>query len=343
MLQCGPLLRAAILAVGATQELGIMSRSRLFDLCELRLSTLCAQVQLRGRLNVLNLHTHCEDFFVHLLNRLLGYQLSNLNAASQNAQGVDLVDDANKIVIQVSATASKQKVNAALGKNLKPYQGYTFKFVPIVVNASIVAKQSFDNPHGLVFDPQTDILDITALLRLIKSMSLTDQQEILEILKAELDEESSRSSPTHLADVIRIIAAENLVEAGRKPVATVFNIDDKLIVNQLEIAAAVIEDYKIHCGRVDGIYAEFDSSGRNKSKSILDSFRNVYLKRSLQFSGDELFFQIVDDMVENVLASSNYVQMALEELHLCVNVLAVDAFIRCKIFKAPAVAGHAAT
>lgn len=311
-----------------------MKRSKLFDLCEERLSTLCTRVRLRGRLNVLNLNTHCEDFFVRLLNRLLGYQLSNLNATMPNAEGVDLVDHGNKIVLQVSSTHSKQKLESALAKDLSKYLGYRFQFVPIVDNASNLAKQSFKNPHGLTFDPPADILDVKSLLNIIKGMSLTNQQEILAILNEELSD-TQAGSPTHLADVIRIIAAEKLAEPEQKSVVRVFNVDDKLIANQLSIAKDIIEDYKIHHSRVDRIFAEFDKSGRNKSKSILDSFRYVYLRLSLQFEGDELFFQIVENMMEKVLTSANHVQMAKDELLLCVNVLAVDAFIRCKIFKAP--------
>lgn len=316
-----------------------MRRSKLFDLCEERLSTLCTRVELRGRLNVLNLNTHCEDFFVRLLNRLLGYQLINLNATVPNAEGVDLVDHGNKIVLQVSSTGSKQKIESALAKDLSSYPGYRFRFVPIVINASNLAKQSFKNPHGLAFDLPPDILDVKSLLNIIKGMPLTDQQEVLAILNEELSD-AQVGPPTHLADVIRIIAAENLVDSEQRPVVSVFNVDDKLIANQLSIAKAVIEDYKIHHSQVDRIYAEFDRSGRNKSKSILDSFRYVYLRLGRQFAGDELFFQIVENMMEKVLASANHAQMAKDELLLCVNVLAVDAFIRCKIFKAPPGAIH---
>lgn len=318
-----------------------MKRSILFNLCEERLSTLCTRVEMRGRLNVLNLNTHCEDFFMRLLNRLLGYDLSNLNATKPNAEGVDLVDHSNKIVLQVSATNSKQKIESALAKDLSAYHGYRFRFIPIVVNASNLSKKSFKNPHNLVFNPPADILDVTSLLKIITGMSLTDQQEVLTIINEELSD-TQVGPPTHLADVIRIIASENLAEPEQNLPVRVFNVDEKLIANQLSIAKDVIEDYKIHHGRVDRIYAEFDKSGRNKSKSILDSFRNVYLKLSGNFAGDELFFQIVDNMMEKVIASANHTQMAKDELLLCVNVLAVDAFIRCKIFKAPSGTAHVA-
>lgn len=319
----------------------IMKRSILFDRCEERLTTLCTRVELRGRLNVLNLNIHCEYFFVRLLNKLLSYQLTNINATIPNAEGVDLVDHTNRIILQVSSTATKQKIESALTKDLSGYHGYSFRFVPVVVNASNLAKLSFKNPHCLAFNPPSDILDIKSLLNVIMQMSLTDQRAVLDILNEELID-TPVGAPTHLAAVIRILAAENLNELEYNPDLRLFNVDTKLISNQLSAAKEIIEDYKVHHSRVDRVYAEFDMAGRNRSKSVLDSFRNIYLRLNHQFTGDELFFRIVDSMMEAVLASANHVEIPKDELLLCVNVLAIDAFIRCKILKAPPESDHVA-
>jgi hypothetical protein len=47
---------------------------------------------------------------------LFGWELQNLNVVQQNAAGIDLVDTTNKIIVQVSATATKQKIESALAK-----------------------------------------------------------------------------------------------------------------------------------------------------------------------------------------------------------------------------------
>ena len=52
-------------------------------------------------------------------------------------------------------------------------------------------------------------------------------------------------------------------------------------------------------------------------------------------SDDELFFYIVDEIVKTVVESANYIETPIDELELFANVLAVDAFVRCKIFKNP--------
>jgi arginine decarboxylase-like protein len=139
-----------------------------------------------------------------------------------------------------------------------------------------------------------------------------------------------------------VIAKEDLGDISPGATPLDFNVDDKIAHNGLSGAAGVIEDYKIFYPVVDRIYTEFDNNALNKSKSVLDAFRLTYHKLSGSHAGDELFFQIVEEVITKVRNSSNYIQIPLEELQLCVNVLAVDAFIRCKIFKNPSGVAHAA-
>ena len=317
-----------------------MNRSAIFDACESKLSVLCTRVELRGKLNILNLHLHSEDFYAGLLNRLYPYQLKNVNAYLQNAEGIDLIDSAAKILLQVSATATKQKVNAALSKDLSAYTGHGFRFMSISKDASHLRKETFTNPHQLTFNPADDIYDVASLLKIILHMDLPKQRDVYDFLKDELGDERLMEE-SNLAAVINVISKENLGSVSSSATALDFNVDEKVSFNQLKAAAGVIEDYKIFHHVVDRIYAEFDNYASNKSKSVLDAFRNVYHQLSVKYTGDELFFQIVEQVISNVRDSSNYSLIPIEELQLCVNILAVDAFIRCKIFKNPAGATHA--
>ena len=311
-----------------------MKRSATFDACESKLTWLCTRVQLRGKLNILNLNLHCEDFYAGLLNRVYSLQLINANAHVQNVEGFDLLDSGAQVLIQVSATATKQKVNSALSKDLSKYKGHSFRFMSIAADASHLRGESFTNPHGLAFAPANDIYDIASLLKKILHMDLNSQREIYDFIKDELGEERHLEE-SNLASVINVISKENLsaVASGATPAG--FNVDDKVAANQLEAAASVIEDYKVFHHVVDRIYTEFDNHGSNKSRSVLDAFRSIYNQLRTQYSGDDLFFQIVEQVIANVRESSNYAAIPIEELQLCVNILAVDAFIRCKIFKNP--------
>lgn len=312
-----------------------MDRSAIFDACESKLSVLCTRVELRGKLNILNVHVHCEDFYAGLLNLIYSYQLKNVNAYVQNAPGIDLIDSTAKILLQVSSTATKQKVNAALSKDLSAYKGHGFRFMSISKDASHLRKETFTNPHQLTFNPADDIYDVASLLKIILHMDLVRQREVYDFLKDELGDERLMEE-SNMADVINIIAKENLGSVSPIATALDFNVDEKVSFNKLEAAAGVIEDYKIYHHVVDRIYSDFDNHASNKSKSVLDAFRLIYHQLGVNFSGDELFFEIVEEVIKRVREGTNYSRIPIEELQLCVTILAVDAFIRCKIFKNPA-------
>ncbi len=107
-----------------------MNRPNYFNAIEERLNFLALRIISRGRLNILDYHGHSENFFQFLLNEVYGWTVTNENDIKQNEEAIDLTDHTNKFVIQVSATASKQKIETSLSKNsIKSYKGYTFKFV----------------------------------------------------------------------------------------------------------------------------------------------------------------------------------------------------------------------
>jgi len=140
---------------------------------------------------------------------------------------------------------------------------------------------------------------------------------------------------SNLATVINILAKEDLDKAELIAEINSFEIDRKISYNNLNSAKIIIDDYTVHYGRVDKIYSEFDSQGSNKSSSVLSTIRQEYVKAKGCFSDDLLFFKVILKVEEKVLNSANYTPIPFDELELCINILVVDAFIRCKIFENP--------
>lgn len=313
-----------------------MNRTTYWNLCEQRLATLCTRIELRGKLNILDFHLHAEDFYMNFLNLLFELSLRNMNAVMQNVEGIDLIDDVNKLVLQVSSTATRNKIESALAKNLQPYSGYSFNFVSISKDASELRKQTFANPHKLDFSPSKDIYDVKSILNSIQHLSIEKQRVVYAFLKKELQPDEDRPlMETNLAEVINILAKEafDIDQNVANPIA--FNIDNKLAFNNLVAATAVIENYKVQHHRIEKIYTVFDSSGQNKSRSVLESLRNSYLKLSAKYTRDELFFEVIEQAIKKVQGSANFSNIPLEELEIWINALVVDAFIRCKIFENP--------
>jgi hypothetical protein len=126
-----------------------------------------------------------ENFYLNFCNELFGWKLVNLNTSSQNAVAIDLIDHSNKIMIQVSATATKQKVEAALAGLPQHLPGYRFKFISISKDASSLRQKQFERPSNFQFDPLDDILDIPAILRYVVAMRAEDQVRIADFLRSE--------------------------------------------------------------------------------------------------------------------------------------------------------------
>lgn len=297
---------------------------------------LCYSVEVRGKLNILNYNLHCEDFYVDFFNLLFGYSLQNTNQENNNFEGIDLIDKNGRIVLQVSSTATKIKIESALKKDLSLYKGHRFKFISIAKDASDLRNKTYINPHALIFTPEQDIHDVKTILNIILHLDITKQKEIYSFLKNELQEEPDNTLiETNIAAVINILAKEDFTNVETTDFPQPFNVGDKITFNNLNAASYIIEDYKIHHGKVSRIYSEFSQMGQNTSFSVLSAFRTIFIKLSTQYTGDELFFKIIESSVETVRKSTNFTQIPLEELELCVSILAVDAFIRCKIFRDP--------
>jgi len=313
-----------------------MTRQEYINDIEALLSWLVSSVNLRGKLNLLDLHIHSENFFAQLLNLIYNWKLSNMNKVKQNISGIDLVDDAQKIILQVSAEISKQKIEVSLSKiDVVKYTGYNFKFFGITNDAKNLRKNKYLCQEVIIFNSQTDILDMTTILKNVTSMKIEKIEEIHEFLHKEIKMPISQEKiETNIAVIIETISHIEL-EKNYKPEIIPFEIEKKIIHNNLIKSRSIIDDYKQYYTIIDKIYTEFDKLGNNKSLSVLNNLKSIYIDRSEIKNQDDCFQQIIDDVVNFVKQSSNYKPIHEEELLMYVGIIVVDAFIRCKIFKNP--------
>jgi len=320
-----------------------MNRPLHFNYIEEKLNFLAFRIEARGKLNLLDLHVHSENFYLHFFNLLFGWQLQNLNATKQNAAAIDLIDNINEVIVQVSATAAKAKVESALTKDLSAYTGYTFKFISISKDAGDLRRQSFANPHNITFSPQADIYDVAEILRHISALTADDQKQIAAFLRNELVAEVDPGRlESNLATIITILAKEDWSSDTKPPETIPFEIDKKIEFNELRHSRDIIDEYYIHGSKVARIYADYDREGSNKSLTVLNAIQRFYVTHKAQLTDDTLFDKVIECVANRVQESPNFIALPIEELELCVNVLVVDAFLRCKIFKNPEGYAHVA-
>lgn len=316
-----------------------MNRATYYNFIEERLITLCTRVELRGKINILDYHLHSENFYRDLFNKLYTWNLENLNSLVQNVEAIDLIDRTNNIIIQISATNTKAKIDSALSKPSlfsTNYAGFNFKFISIARDANNLRSQSYTPPTGINFIPATDIYDARSILQDIYNLDINTFEIIYKLIKSELGRETDALRlESNLSSVINILSKENLAPVDLNANINSFEIDRKIDFNNLNTSKEIINDYKYSHHIVDKIYSEFDKSGCNKSISVLNTIKGEYNKHSLESSGDELFNLVISNISERILQSSNFEKIPQEEMEMCVGILVVDAFIRCKIFKNP--------
>lgn len=161
-----------------------MNRSFYWDLCEERFFISLHPHRVKRKIEYPQLPLACRGFLRELPHVLFGYKLKNMNAVAQNAEGIDLIDTVNALVLQVSSTASKTKIESALAKDLAAYKKYRFfNFVAISKDASELRKQNFLNPHGLALFPLNDIHDIKSILSFILHFDIDRQRVIYDFQK----------------------------------------------------------------------------------------------------------------------------------------------------------------
>lgn len=301
------------------------------------LTALAAHVSVRAKLNLTDLHVVSENFFADLLNLMYDLHLHNANAMIMNAEGIDLIDKDARVIVQVTGTCSKQKIDHSLAELKEAYSGYHFIFVPIIVgSAKQQQRHKYSAPYGIVFEPSKDIRDVTFLTKeLMMGTCKHKAEEVADFLKKELkyvmiDNERLDSG---LEFVIKELAKDGSDDPNFD--AKDFQIDAKIAFNGLNEGQDIIREYSNQYNKVKHIYDEYSKQGQIKSKAVLQKLHKLYLVWKNSLAGDALFFKIEKEIISSVCANSMPESFTTEELEMCVDILMVHAFMECKIFEKP--------
>ncbi len=315
-----------------------MNRSIYYNYIDDKLGALAYRITKRGKINLLDLNIYSETFFADMLNKLFGYNLKNINVIKQNMEAIDLIDEEKKIVAQVSATCTKEKVEKSLAKDIwKEYSSYRFIFISIAEDAAKLRTQTFKNPHYISFSPANDILDPKSISNSVLNLNIERMKDFYEFIKKELGEEPALDKvDSNLSVILKILSEEDLTDDIDTPEINSFAIDKKIEFNELSNIKEIIDEYKVYYSRLNDLYEEFDKQGANRSLSVLRTIKQYYIKQVSQGKKSvELFFSVVECVTEFVRNSRNCPDIGFEELEMCVYIVIVDAFIKCKIFKNP--------
>jgi hypothetical protein len=151
-------------------------------------------VEKRAKLNLLDSAVLAEYFYKEILNSLFTWELENLNIEQSNFEAIDLIDNKNKVVVQVSCTCENKKVHETISKNelsKENYKGYTLYFVFIGKQNSNIKKGKYKNSSQLTFNAKNNIFLTEDLIMIFQSLNPNCQFEILKIIQSYLSKETT--------------------------------------------------------------------------------------------------------------------------------------------------------
>lgn len=300
------------------------------------LNILKCEIKDSGKLNLLDINVHAEDFYRDLLNLIYCWQLQNMNQWNQNAAGGDLWYNGGKLVIQVSSTTTKDKIQSSIDKlSEEQFAGYRFKFLRIDGDVKKLRKESFNTHDNIAFDPSVDIIDISTLLKDIAHLGIDSLIKVYELcVKEIIPLDTPKITETDLAIVVKALAT-NVRDwsKGRRPIE--YDVEKKIVFNHLEEHRRLINDYKLYIGKLTAVYDEFVDNGTDYSFIILQNLSDMYSRYLGQYESNALFDKIVDEARELAMNSKSAEDIPVDRVNVCINVIVIDAFIRCKIFEDP--------
>jgi len=155
---------------------------------------------------------------------------------------------------------------------------------------------------------------------------------------------------TILADVVNLIASSDIFSnAELSDTRKQFEIDEKIEYNKVKRFKPIIEQNRVFQGKLTRIYAEIEKEGSHRKEALLHLIQLFYLEsRANLVTGTIAVQEVADDIMSAVESrlwdvidnKSDNLKVDLDyEIRLvAIQIVMVDAFMRCKILEEPVVA-----
>ena len=300
-----------------------------------RLSSFAYSVIIYNSISLYDKNIFAEPFFKEFLNKLLGLNLVNLNVLEKNYAGVDLYDDSNNIIVQVTATATKDKIQHSLNTlDEKQFKGCRFIFLSIARDSEHLKDKQYIIPNGISFNPKNDILDISTINKKLMDVPIRILEDLDSLTSKYFDKDIPERRTAGLSRIINLLSASTLKNDSNNSNKQDFEISDKIKKNNLcDLQENILELYKGN--DVSKIYENYDKEGINKSRAVLHSINRVYLKLKDNFYGKDLFYAISEELYKSLQGDEELNKFNQEDIRYYIEIILADAFMRCKIFENP--------
>lgn len=172
-----------------------MNKQKLIERVAELMARFRTEVETLNSINLYDINIHAENILIPLLNNIYGLNLVNANFEDKNTSAIDLIDKENRIAIQVTSTASSEKIKHTIEQYVKYKKNEEFDQLFIYIITTKQKKYTSESFEKLInnqfeFSCDNNILDYTDIVKEINSwISLPKIQFFLDILESEFSEE----------------------------------------------------------------------------------------------------------------------------------------------------------
>lgn len=181
------------------------------------LSLLSQQVTVRNTINLYDINIVAETFYADLLNLIENFELKNINTVEKNAQGIDLIDEKNRISIQVTSDNSSEKIKHSIKEFIinRSYEKYD-RLVMLILTGKKNYTTKFDSKGLFQFDKSSDIWDIKDLIKKVNALDTGKLKTIDDFLQRELNNKYSNVQMTEASEVETIMDLIEFISIHKK-------------------------------------------------------------------------------------------------------------------------------
>lgn len=286
------------------------------------------------KINLYDINITSESFYAGLLNLIMGWNLRNVNFSEKNTPGIDLVDDDNKITVQVTSNNTSDKIKHTIDEFIKnkSYEKYS-RLIVLISTEKKNYTTIFDTQQTFEFDKENDIWDVSDLIQKINALSTDQQRKIYEYLQVEMGEKVlTRSEATEvetIMDLIEFITSNRLTEYKR--LKTV--VDPEYKINNR---------FKKFANRLTGQYTELlgiYGTALVQIESIrgIDEGEEIIIRMYLQDLSIKYLEEAQDDPMEALNKLVNFFEIKLGKKgkkydKAAIKFYLINELIKCNVF-----------
>jgi len=295
------------------------------------LTTMRVEVEHRSSIKWYDINIVAENFYKDLLI-LYGYNLANLNLTNPNADSIDLIDETNKIAIQVTSRNDKEKIEKTIQgfQNNPEYDRFEKLIILIIAKKRKDYRTNFTTL--LSVNKSLEIVDIDDLIEKFSSLNATQLEPIVDFLEKEIENKIKKINSNEVETIIRLIEflsdENNLVLEEEKGE----NIDPERKIRKR------FSDYSVNLENwYKDLLADYSESLRVAKETVgIDGVKARIIRSFLKDISDRFLLQVDNNpriALDNLI---DFFEQKIINCHrVAIKFYLLDELINCNVFPNP--------